>query len=179
MNVCVFCSARDLGNKYTGPAKEFARLLAENKHVLVWGGTDTGLMKIMASGVREGGGKIIGVSMEFFKEKAHKSADEMIIAKDLGERKATMLERSEALVVLPGGTGTLDEVTEVLELKKHHIHEKLVIILNTAGFYNGFKLQLETMENEGMLPRPLSELVFFADTPEAVIDYLHSHNPIK
>lgn len=175
MNVCVFCSANDLEDKYTAPAKEFARLLAENGHMLVWGGSASGLMDIVASGVQQGGGKIVGVSMEFFKEKAHKTADEMIITKDLTERKATMLARSDAIVMLVGGTGTLDEATELIALKKIGIHNKPIVILNTANFYEGLKIQLETMEQEGMLPPPLSNIVFFADTPETAINYLSAN----
>jgi len=128
----------------------------------------------MASGVQQGGGKIIGISVELLKQQARKDADEMVIAKDLGERKAMLLKRSDVLVMMVGGIGTLDEATEIIELKKHHTHEKPIIILNTAGFYEGLEEQLETMEQEGMLPRPLSELVFFADTPQEAIDYISS-----
>ena len=175
MNICVFCSARHLADKYTGPAKELAKLIAENNHTLVWGGSDSGLMQIMASGVREGGGKLVGVSVKFLHHQTRKDSDEMVIAKDLGERKAMLLKRSDVIVMLVGGTGTLDEATEVIELKKHHFHEKEIIILNTDGFYNGFKLQLETMEKEGLFPCPLAELVLFADTPQAVIDQIHTN----
>ena len=172
MNVCVFCSANDLTDKYALPGKELAHLLAVNDHTLVWGGSDTGLMKVMAGGVKDGGGKIIGISMEILKDSARKDADEMIIAKSLGERKALLLERSDAIIMMVGGIGTLDEATEIIELKKHRVHEKPVIILNTEKFYEGLKIQLETMEKEGMLPCPLSELVFFATTPQEVIDYI-------
>lgn len=170
--IAVFCSANELGEKYTTPAKKFAKLLAENKYNLVWGGSDRGLMKIMASGVSEGGGKIVGISMELLKHHARKEADEMIIAKDLGERKAIILKRSDAIVVLVGGIGTLDEITEILELKKHQVHNKPVIILNTENFYEGLKVQLEKMEDEGFLIRPLKELIYFADQPEEVMEYL-------
>lgn len=171
--ISVFCSANELEEKYTRPAKEFARLLAENKYSLVWGGTDKGLMKVMASGVQQGGGKIIGVSMELLKAQVRKKADEMIIAKDLGERKALLLKRSDAIVCLVGGIGTLDEITEILELKKHKIHDKPIIVLNTENFYKGLKVQLQKMRDDGFLIRPLDELIYFADTPEEVIEYLN------
>ena len=172
MNVCVFCSSNDLDDKYTDPARQLAKLLAEKHHSLIWGGSDTGLMKIMASGVQKGGGKIIGISVEMLRSHARKNADEMIITKNLGERRAMLLDRSDALIIMVGGIGTLDEASEVIELKKHRVHDKLVIILNTQNFYNGLRIQLETMENEKMLPRPLDELVLFADTPEQAVNYL-------
>src|SRR5262245_43838568 len=131
MKICVFCSAEELEEKYTKPAEEFAALLAKRGHTLIWGGSDRGLMKRIGDTVEANGGDIIGVSFELLKEKARKKATEMIIEKDLSARKATMLARADAIAVLVGGIGTLDEVTEVLELKKHRVHTKPVVVLNT------------------------------------------------
>jgi uncharacterized protein (TIGR00730 family) len=175
MNICIFCSASDVDRQYTDAAQQFATLLARGGHTLVWGGSDKGTMKVIADAAQTAGGKIIGVTLELLKANARGNADEMLIMKDLPERKAKLLERSDAIVVLPGGLGTLDEVTEVLELKKHNLHSKLIVFLNTAGFYNGFKTQLERMDAEGFLPRALSEFLFFADTPEVAMRYIESH----
>ncbi len=175
MNVCVFCAANDLEDKYIAPAKEFARLLAEGGHTLIWGGSDRGLMKVMADGVSQGGGKIIGISMEELKHNLRKNADEMIIAKDLTERKATFLKRADILVMMVGGIGTLDETTEILEHKKHKRHEKPIIILNSAGFYDGLRQQLEQMENEGFLTDPLRELIRFAETPRQALTIIDEY----
>ncbi|MET7638615.1 TIGR00730 family Rossman fold protein [Streptomyces sp. NPDC005438] len=164
MRVCVFCSHVDLGDQYTVPAREFAQLLGKRGHTLVWGGSDVGLMKVMADGVREGGGRLVGVSVEFLRHSARADADEMVVTADLAERKAQLLLRADAVVVMAGGMGTLDEATEILELKKHRMHTKPVVILNTAGFYDGLRDQLTRMEAEGFLPLPLTELVSFADT---------------
>lgn len=174
-NVLVFCSAQELEEKYIKPAEEFARLLGENGYHLVWGGSETGLMKNIAHSVRKSGGKLIGISMELLRHVAMKDADEMIIAKDLGERKATMLKRSDAIVMLAGGIGTLDEITEVLELKKHGIHNKPIVILNTENFYEGLKMQLQKMKDDGFIPQAFDELVYFADTPQEAIDYIKTH----
>ena len=172
MNICVFCSMYDVDAKYTAPAVELARAIGERGHTLVWGGSDNGLMNTIASAVQERGGKLIGVTMERIKEKARKNANEMIITKDLAERKRLMRERSDAFVLLAGGIGSLDEITEILELKKHGLHDKPVVILNTDNFYEGLKLQLERMKNEGFIERPLKELAYFVDTPREVIEYL-------
>lgn len=171
--IAVFCSANDLEEKYTKPAKEFAQLIAKNGFNLVWGGSDRGLMKIIASGVKDAGGKIVGISMELLKHQARKEADEMIIAKDLTERKATILARSDAIAVLVGGIGTLDEVTEFLELKKHSIHNKPIVVLNTENFYQGLKVQLQKMKDDGFIEKPLDELIHFADSPEEAINYIN------
>lgn len=168
----VFCSAQDLKEKYVLPAKQFAKLLSERGYSLVWGGSDTGLMHVIAEGVREGGGELIGVSVEFLQDVALKTADELIIAKDLGERKATMLKRSDAIVVLVGGTGTLDEMTDIMELKRHGHHDKPIVILNTENFYEGLKALLKKMKNEDFIKKDLEEILYFADTPEEAIAYI-------
>ncbi|MER6050911.1 TIGR00730 family Rossman fold protein [Streptomyces sp. NPDC001793] len=172
MNICVFCSAADLDDRYVVPARKFAELIGSSGHALVWGGSDTGLMKVMADGVQEAGGKLLGVSVEFLADKARVGADEMIVTKDLAERKAEMLARADAVVVMVGGTGTLDEATEILELRKHGMHDKPVVLLNTAGFYDGLQTQFRRMAAEGFLPVALSELVFFAEDGVAALAYL-------
>ena len=172
MNICVFLSAADLDERYTRPAREFAELIGKGGHTLVWGGSDTGLMKVVADRVRETGGRLVGISVGFLRAWARKDADEMVIAKDLAERKALMLARSDAIVVMAGGLGTLDEATEILELRKHGLHDKPVVLLNTAGFYDGLTLQLRRMEADGFLPVPLDELVFLADDVAGALAYL-------
>jgi uncharacterized protein (TIGR00730 family) len=147
-------------------------LIGKGGHTLVWGGSDVGLMKVMADGVQEHGGRLVGVSVEFLAAKARKNADEMVIAADLAERKAELLARADAVVVMVGGTGTLDEATEILELKKHGLHTKPVVLLNTAGFYDGLKQQFQRMDAEGFLPLPLTDLVFFAEDGVSALAYL-------
>ena len=172
MNICVFLSAADLDERYTAPAREFAELIGKGGHTLVWGGSDVGLMKVVADGVQRHGGRLVGISVAFLGDKARKDADEMVVAADLAERKAQLLARSDAIVIMVGGTGTLDEATEILELKKHGLHAKPVVLLNTAGFYDGLKQQFQRMEDEGFLPLPLTDLVFFAEDGVAALAYL-------
>jgi uncharacterized protein (TIGR00730 family) len=172
MNICVFLSAADLDARYTRPAREFAELLGKGGHALVWGGSDVGLMKVVADGVQEAGGRLIGVSVEFLAARTRPDADEMVVARDLAERKRLLLEKADAVVIMVGGTGTLDEATEILELKKHGHTTKPVVLLNTAGFYDGLKEQFRRMEDEGFLPVPLTDLVFFAEEPVGALAYL-------
>ncbi|MEU7964212.1 TIGR00730 family Rossman fold protein [Streptomyces sp. NPDC049097] len=179
MNICVFLSAADLADRYTEPARQFGELLGKGGHALVWGGSDTGLMKVVADGAQETGGRLVGVSVGFLAAKARAGADEMVIAKDLAERKRLLLEKADAVVIMVGGTGTLDEATEILELKKHGHTDKPVALLNTAGFYDGLKEQFRRMEDEGFLPRPLTELVFFAEEPVGALAYLEESLGIR
>jgi uncharacterized protein (TIGR00730 family) len=162
MKICVFLSA------------EFAEAIGKGGHTLVWGGSNTGLMKVVADGVQETGGRLVGVSVELFRDVARVDADEMVFAKDLAERKALLIAASDAVVVLVGGLGTLDEATEILELRKHKLHEKPVVLLNTAGFYDGLTTQLRRMDDDGFLPVPLAELVYFADEGADALAHLEA-----
>ncbi|MDO8561921.1 MAG: TIGR00730 family Rossman fold protein [bacterium] len=180
MNILIFCSAQDVPEKYTKVAAEFSALLARKGHVLVWGGSDRGTMKVIADAAQDAGGKIIGISMEFFKHKVRENADEIIIAPDLSERKKLMLKRSDAIVALAGGIGTLDETTEMLALKRHGDHDKPIVFLNTDDFYQGMKRQLEKMEEDGFLKNIDSDVVggplaYFADTTEEAMSHLESY----
>jgi uncharacterized protein (TIGR00730 family) len=177
MNVLFFCSAQDVSQKYTDAAIEMATLVAKAGHTLVWGGSNVGTMKVIADAAQDAGGKIIGISMELFAHKARKNADEMVITKNLSERKQVMLERSDAVIVLAGGIGTLDEATEILALKRHGDHAKHLIFLDTDGFYDGMQMQLEKMREEGFLANKegdivAGKLVEFAKTPREVMRLL-------
>jgi uncharacterized protein (TIGR00730 family) len=172
--IAVFCSAADLEEKYINSAREFAHLITEHGYNLVWGGSNTGLMKTIADEVEKGKGELIGVSIELFRSVVRQDITETIIAPTLGERKSTMLLRSDAIVVLAGGIGTLDELTEVMELKKQGKHNKPIVLLNTENFYEGLKTQLEKMQNEGFLRIPLADLIYFADTPQEAIEYINN-----
>lgn len=111
-------------------------------------------MRVIADAAQEGGGKIVGVSVEPIAFRARPNADEMIIAKDWPERRATLLARADAIAVLPGGLWTLDEVTEVLEYKKQNAHNKPIVFINTDGFYDGLRTQFERMDREGFSRAP-------------------------
>jgi uncharacterized protein (TIGR00730 family) len=172
--IAVFCSAAELEEKYITPAKEFAGLMTKHGYHLVWGGSNKGLMKTIADEVEKGNGELIGVSIDIFNSVIRQDITETIIAPSLGERKATMLLRSDAIVVLVGGIGTLDEVTEVMELKKQGKHNKPIVLLNTENFYAGLKTQLEKMHHEGFMHTSLDQLIYFANTPQEAITYINT-----
>jgi uncharacterized protein (TIGR00730 family) len=172
--ISVFCSASDLKEKYVGPAREFARLMGENGYHLVYGGSDVGLMKVVADEVAKSGKDLVGVSIEVFAGVSRENLTESIVSNTLAERRITMLARGNAVVALTGGMGTLDEITEVMELKKQGKHGKPVIILNTDHFYDGLRIQLQKMQDEGFMHKNLNDLVYFANTPKEAIDYINS-----
>lgn len=171
-NICVFCSTNEVDKKYIEVTKQLGLLIAKNSFNLVWGGGNLGLMKEIASSVQENGGKIFGVTIEFLKGHRRMNADEMTITKDFSERKRLLLKKADAVILLPGGVGSLDEITEVIELKKHDFHFKPVVVLNTAKFYEGLKIQLQRMEKDGFLTKTLEKFLFFAATPKEAIDHI-------
>jgi uncharacterized protein (TIGR00730 family) len=182
MHVYVSCSANNLAEMHTEPAKVLARLLAKNNHTMLYGGSDYGLMKVLADTIQQAGGKVVGITIPFYASDSRKNI-ELVVAKTLSERKTMLLERSDAIVVLAGGLGTLDELTEILELKKQDHHNKPVIILNTHGFYDGLKLQLQRMADERLLKvgervdepsKRLNHFVEFVATPQDVMALLAS-----
>lgn len=170
--VAVFCSAEDVALVYVRAVKKLGKLLSQNKFTLIWGGTNKGMMKVIADAVQSNGGKLIGITTEMFKDNRRLNADQMIITLDHAERKKMFLEKADAFMLLVGGIGSMDEITEILEFKKHGIHHKPMVVLNTAGFYDGLKTQLTRMEKENFLPRKLQDLISFAATPAQALTLL-------
>jgi hypothetical protein len=178
MNIWISCSANEVRDVYVQAARRLAALLVEAGHTIVYGGVDLGLMKIIADETQLHGGKLIGVSMEHIQQFNRPVIAEIINAKDLAERKAILLQRCDAIIVLVGGVGTLDEATEMIEHRGRNRHQKPIIIVNTDGYYNGLKAQLMRMEREGFLPAAefgdragsaLERLVRFVATPHAAV----------
>jgi uncharacterized protein (TIGR00730 family) len=113
----------------------------------MWGGSNVGMMKIIADAAKGAHGKLIGDSEETFKQKARKNAHMMHFTKDLAERKAWMLREADAIVTLAGGIGTLDEAA--LALKRNIHHNKPFVFLNSDDFYADLKAQFNKMQQEG------------------------------
>lgn len=173
MNICVFCSARDLSDDLMAPATDFATMIGEKGHNLVWGATQAGLMEKVAVHAKEAGARLVGVTVNTLAKSASRRADTVLVANSLTMRKEAMMRASDAIVALPGGTGTMDELVTTLEYKKSGAHSKPVIALNIEGFYDGMKYQMDTMSETGTVSSSIGrELVYFADTPEDAMAHI-------
>lgn len=172
MNICIFCSARDIDAKYTDPAKELVTELVKRGHTIVYGASDIGLMKTIIDTAQAHNGKAIGVTYESIANVARKNLQELIVEKNIGDRQVTMSSRSDAFILLPGGIESINEMTTIWVHKKWNIHQKPVVVLNSAGYYDGLKLQLETMDSAGFLFKPLDQVANFVDTPAQVWEHL-------
>jgi uncharacterized protein (TIGR00730 family) len=178
--VCVYCSSSDaLSASYFQAATAFGALLAQNQYTLIYGGGRIGLMGALARAVHQHGGKVIGVIPKSLQEKevGYSSADELIITKDLRDRKAIMEARADAFVALPGGFGTFEEIFEILTLKQLQFHTKPIVLVNTNHFYDHFVRLCEHIYAE-RFAKPDSRLLYhLAPDPASVFPHLATYQP--
>src|SRR5512133_217298 len=175
MTVCVFASSSSrIDTEYAAVASILGKFLAKAKMDVVYGGGGIGLMGKLADAVIENGGKITGVIPSFMIDEGwdHASVSEMITTSDMGERKKQMFSMADAIVALPGGVGTLEELTEAMTLKQLGLYKGPIIILNTLGFYKSLIEFLEHMVSGNFLRYEHKGMWEIADTAEEVMDLL-------
>lgn len=139
MHVCVYCSASNrVDPVFFDLARDLGTRLGRGGHTLVYGGGRTGLMGEVALATHAAGGRVIGVIPESMmdQEVAYQAADELIVTRTMRERKQRMEERADAFLTLPGGFGTLEELSEILVGRILKFHDKPVVLLNPDGFYD-------------------------------------------
>lgn len=176
--ICVFASSSDFLNEdYYKDASQLGELIANNGYDIVYGGSTLGLMWACASQVRLNGGKIYGVMPERLVEMGCKTdnCDEFYLTKGMRERKEKMDELSDAVIVLAGGFGTLEEFAEMFVQKQLGYNKKAIVILNTRGFYNKLLGFFDTIIEEKFANKISSSLVYVAQTPQEAIDYINNY----
>jgi uncharacterized protein (TIGR00730 family) len=172
MTICVFASSSSrIDNEYAIAASNLGLLLARAKVDIVFGGGGIGLMGKLADAVIENGGTITGVIPSFMKDQGwdHSGVKEMIITRDMSERKKQMFAMADAIVALPGGIGTLEELTEAITLKQLGLFKGPIIILNTLGFYKSFVDFLEHMIAGNFLRHEHKDIWRVVSTPDEVL----------
>jgi uncharacterized protein (TIGR00730 family) len=176
MTICVFASSSScIDKEYSVVATRLGKLLAQAGTDVVYGGGGIGLMGRLADAVLANGGKITGVIPGFMKEEGwdHPSVSEMIITSDMGERKKRMFQLADTVVALPGGVGTLEELTEAMTLKQLGLYKGPIIILNTLNFYKSFIEFLEHMVSGNFLRYEHKGMWEIAQTAEEVMSLLN------
>ncbi len=139
-SVCVFCgSSTGLRDSYSNNARLLGKVLTDNNITLVYGGGNVGLMGIIADAVIEAGGKTIGVMPKSIAELeiAHNNLSELYLVDTMAERKEMMAKLSDAFIAMPGGFGTLDELSEILTYNQLRICDKPMGLLNIDGYFDG------------------------------------------
>lgn len=180
MTVCVFAaSSSRIDKRYADDASELGALFARSKMNVIYGGGGIGLMGILADAVLESGGSITGVIPSFMNDEGwgHPHVSEMIVTSDMGERKKNMFAHADAVVALPGGIGTLEELTEAITLKQLGLFRGPIVILNTLNFYNSFIGFLEHMIEGNFLRKEHRGIWEVAATPAEVITALKNFRP--
>lgn len=175
--VCVFCGARnEIPQTYLDVGKAFGTKLATSGVRLVYGGGDCGIMGAVANAVLKNKGLVTGVFPRSLKnlESEHASLSEIIMVESMHERKRIMFERSDAIVVLPGGFGTMDEMFEIITWKQLQFHEKPIVILNHEGYWNPLVALMENIINTGFARPETRTLYTVVDTIDDVITAINS-----
>lgn len=185
MNVTVFCGASlPHNNFYTHAAEQLGNRLAQQGHTLLYGGSNLGLMGIVSGAALAHGGTVVGVIPTLFSEEIILSqpVTQLVRVASLAERKAYLIAHSDAFIALPGGIGTLDEVTEVMVANQLHRLNMPMLLLNLEGYYDAFLQQLERFKTEGLM-RSNGEIIA-SPTVEYCLNYLNTlttptpHSPL-
>ena len=174
MRICIFgASGNELAKEYFAAARGLGELMAEGGHTLVYGGGKTGLMGACAEGVMARGGKTLGIAPRYFDEAdfLRKDFGEFIFTDTMAERKTLMLDMAEAFIVLPGGTGTMDEFFETLTLKQLGKQPKALVLLNTLGYYDPLYALLRGMVDKGFTGASALEMISLCATPEEALSH--------
>lgn len=174
MNICVFGAARDgLAPGFIALGEALGEAMGRRGHAMVFGGGARGLMGAAARGMRRSGGEIVSVVPRFFDGEAlWEDNAECIRTDTLSERKAIMLERSDAFLVLPGGLGTFDEFFEVLTMANLGLHRKPIALLEWDGYWEAARAMVRAAVGKGFAaPSALGLFDVFTD-PEACLDWL-------
>ena len=174
-NICVYCaSSSKVADCYTKAAYELGTIIGNEGMSLITGGGCQGLMRSVEDGTLDCGGKAIGVIPEFMVEQGwhHKGLSELRITKDMHERKQTMAKLSDAVIALPGGCGTMEELFEIITWKQLGLYFNPIVILNINGYYDHLIMQLERAIEEHFMGKIHGEIWRVATTPAKAIKYI-------
>ena len=172
MNICVYCaSSAGVDPVYFEATERLAKEFVKAKINVVYGGGAVGLMGRLADVMIAEGGTIKGVIPRFMDEVewTHPSLTEVVLVDTMHQRKAKFLENVDALVALPGGTGTLEELLEAITLKRLGLFTQPIVILNTTGYYDPLKTMLERCVAERFMNDKHLSMWSFVAEPEDVL----------
>ena len=174
-SLCVYCGSKTGSDPaHAEAAGALGRLLAARGVRLVYGGGRVGLMGILADACQDAGGKVTGIIPDFLalKEVAHPRVEDMRVVGSMHERKQAMVDDADGFAALPGGLGTLEELSEVWTWSQLGRHEKPVGLLNTAGYYDALLAFLDHMAAENFVEARHRAMLCVGETPQALMDAL-------
>ena len=175
MNITVYLGALEGKDPALKRAvRELGTWIGESGNALVYGGSRSGLMGEIAESVLQAGGKVTGVEPQFFieAELQHEGLTELIVTKDMTERKTKMIALGDAFIAFPGGTGTLEEITEVMSKVSLRHLDAPCILYNLNGYYDGLKALLGRMIEKGLSSPERQQGIYFVEDLEQIKEIL-------
>lgn len=177
-SACIYCgSSTGTRPVYLEHAMAMGRSLARRGITLVYGGAAVGLMGAVADGALANGGRVVGVIPAALEDKeiAHRGLSELHVVGSMHERKAQLIERADALIALPGGFGTWDELCEAVTWAQLGHHSKPCGVLNVEGYYDGLLMQLDRAVAEGFVRAHHRDILVVDDDVERLLDRVVQH----
>ncbi|MDO4477703.1 MAG: TIGR00730 family Rossman fold protein [Lachnospiraceae bacterium] len=179
MNITVYlgaCAGTDPA--FQKAVRELGTWIGNEKHTLIYGGSNCGLMGELADSVMAAGGRVIGVEPQFFVDEGflHEGITGTIVVPDMSVRKAKMIALGDAFIAFPGGTGTLEEISEIMSKVSLGHLKAPCIVYNLNGYYDPLKTLLERMIEMGLSDRERQKLIFFEDSLEDIVPILNRVN---
>ncbi len=175
-SVCVYCGSRFGASKsYESSAVSLGQGLAKHGMRLVYGAGDVGLMGTVARACMEAGGEVFGVIPEHLVKREVGKSDltTYVVTETMHERKKVMLYNADAVVVLPGGMGSLDELFEAITWRQLGLHQKPILILNIDGYWDPLKVLIDHMINEEFAGEDVHAALTWVESVDEVLDVLN------
>ncbi len=175
--ICVFgASSGRIDQAYIDAAYELGKLLALSDMDCVNGAGAVGLMRAVSDGVLDGGGHVTGVIPKFMVDNGwcYDRLLEVIITPDMHERKYQMAEMTDAVIAMPGGCGTLEELLEAITWRQLGLNTRPIVLLNTHGYYDPLIAMLEHSVSEGFMRSSHTALWTVASTPQEAVDAIQT-----
>ena len=179
-SIVVFCGSGEGYNEcYREAAYQLGATLASRDIRIIYGGAKAGLMGALAEGELVNGGEITGVIPHFLetKEITHQGLTHLLTVNTMHERKTTMHELSDAIIAMPGGWGTMEELFEMLTWAQLGLHRKPVGLLNVNGYYEPLKALCDNMVQEGFLSECVNKMLLISESIEDLLEQMADYEP--
>ena len=178
--VTVYCSSSsDIDARFVAAGRELAGGIARAGWALVYGGNHVGLMAVVADAARAAGGRVVGITPQLFVDRgmSDPAADELVVTQGMRERKELLEGRGDALVALPGGLGTYEELFEVIVGKQLGYHAKPIVVVDVDGYYRPLLAMLDHGIERRFIKAAARDLIHVAPDAAAAVAYLRAVRP--
>lgn len=177
-SITVFCSSsNEVNDDFKTAAEQVGEQIAQRKDRLVFGGSGMGLMRIVADAALDGGAEVLGVMPQFMQEVEWNyerlTEQQMMWTATMAERKDVLIGEADAILVLPGAVGTLEELSEALSLKRLGRFFAPIVLINTQGFFDPLNQWLRLTISEKLMRDEHQDMWYLASSVEDAFNYLH------